>query len=92
MLGLPGSDVCGGNLAEMLAPCEEMGILVATEMVEGPMSCLTFLGIEVDMQRRVLRLPDNKLVRLKTILRQWLSHKSCRRRQLKSLIGSLQHA
>ena len=90
--GPPGSNVCSENLARILSTCNELGVLVAAEKVEGPTSRLTFLGIEVDTRSGVLRLPDEKLVRLRTTLSQWSLCKTCRRRELESLVGSLQHA
>ena len=39
-----------------------------------------------------LRLPADKLARLQETLRQWSTRKVCERRQLESLIGTLQHA
>ena len=40
----------------------------------------------------VLRLPTDKLSRVKVLLAQWSTRKTCRRRQLESLVGTLQHA
>ena len=39
-----------------------------------------------------MRLPADKLSRLRDLLAQWSSRRSCRRQQLESLIGTLQHA
>ena len=39
-----------------------------------------------------IRLPEEKLQRLKSLLRTWLPRKSCTKRELLSLCGSLQHA
>ena len=39
-----------------------------------------------------MRLPADKLSRLRDMLAHWSSLKSCRRQQLESLIGTLQHA
>ena len=55
-------------------------------------SCLTFLGIEMDTLACKLRLPADKLCRLTVTLAEWSARSFCRRRQLESLIGTLQHA
>ena len=39
-----------------------------------------------------LRLPSDKLARLKELLWKWRGKKECRKRDLKSLIGVLSHA
>ena len=61
-------------------------------MVEGPSTSLTFLGIEIDTVDQVLRLPDVKLAQLKRTLHRWQSTKKPTKRELKSLIGLLNHA
>ena len=60
--------------------------------VNGPTTCLIFLGIQVDTVIGELRLPEEKLHRLRTLLQEWGARKSCQRRQLESLIGLLNHA
>ena len=87
-----GSETCGQNLDWILAVCRELGVPLAIDKLEGPSHCLTFLGIEIDTQRGVLRLPTDKLSRMKVLLAQWSTRKTCRRRQLESLVGTLQHA
>ena len=39
-----------------------------------------------------MHFPSDKLLRLRDLLAQWSSRNSCRRRELESLIGTLQHA
>ena len=39
-----------------------------------------------------LSLPADKLARLRSVIVEWREHKFCRKRQLLSLIGQLQHA
>ena len=91
-MGPAGSEVCGQNLGRILALCRELGVPLAMDKLEGPSHCLTFLGIEIDTHTGTLRLPAEKLSHLRATLVQWSSRKSCRRRQLESLIGTLQHA
>ena len=58
----------------------------------GPSVCLTFLGIEIDSQNMEMRLPADKLARLKETIQQWRGNKNCTKRDLLSLIGQLGHA
>ena len=62
------------------------------DKMEGPSSILTILGIEIDTIAGVLRLPADKLQRLLSTVEAWLHRKSCTRKELESLIGTLQHA
>ena len=91
-MGPPHTVVCQQNLDLIMASCAELGVPLATDKLEGPTHCLTFLGIEVDTQDGTLRLPADKLSRLQGALLQWTPRKACRRHQLESLIGTLQHA
>ena len=59
---------------------------------EGPATCLTYLGIEIDTMAGQLRLPHEKLQRLQDQLEEWGDKKVCTRRELESLIGTLNHA
>ncbi len=92
IIGPPNSTVCQEHLVTVLSVCESLGVPIATEKLEGPSSCLTFLGIEIDTVAGVLRLPEDKLSRLHHQLHRWSKRRACRRRQLESLIGLLQHA
>ena len=55
-MGPAGSDQCRRILDLILAICDELGVPLATDKLEGPTSCLTFLGIELDMRAGQLRL------------------------------------
>ena len=69
-----------------------MGIPIAQDKTEDPTICLTFLGIEIDTQAMELRLPAEKLARVRQTASEWLGRKAARRRELESLVGILQHA
>ena len=59
---------------------------------EGPTTCITFLGILIDMVAGQLRLPPEKLSRLCGLLQEWGDRKSSTRKELESLVGHLNHA
>lgn len=48
--------------------------------------------MELDTEELEIRLPQEKLIRLKTVLSSWRGKKVCRKRELLSLIGLLSHA
>ena len=90
-LGAPGTGECGNNLHEILALCQDLGLPIACEKCEGPSQVLVFLGIEVDMVKLKLRLPKDKLRKLKILVGERKNLKSCKRRELESLWGHLCH-
>lgn len=69
-----------------------LGVPLETSKLEGPSTCLTFLGIEVDTVALQLRLPEKKLERLTTLLQDVVGRKSIFKKDLESLTGLLQHA
>ena len=91
-MGAPGSSECAQALQSALQICDQLGVPVAPHKVEGPDTTLTFLGIELDTVKMELHLPQDKLSRLTSAIGEWLNKKVCRKRELLSLIGHLQHA
>ena len=84
--------VCERDLNVLREVCGELGVPLASHKCEGPTTRLTFLGIEIDTTRGLLRLPAEKLGRLRSLLQEWGDRKVCVRRELESLIGILNHA
>ena len=92
-LGPPLSQTCAKNLNLALTICSRLGVPVATHKTEGPSTCLIFLGIIIDTQNAILRLPADKLRALKSACKMWLGrHSSSTKCELQSLLGSLNHA
>lgn len=80
------------SLRLLLETFEQLGLPVAWDKLEGPATCLTFLGFELDSVREEIRLPQRKLEEIKKEVQEWIGRKSCRRKELESLIGRLCHA
>lgn len=84
--------VCANDLECLKATAKVIGVPLADDKTVGPTEVLTFLGIEIDTNQGILRLPQEKLERTHKTLNEWSGRSSCWRRQLKSLVGLLQHA
>ena len=91
-MGAPGSNACAANAVLMHEACDQMGLPVEPEKDEGPATALPFLGIELDSMAMEMRLPSEKLTRLRKELAGWKARKTCKKRELLSLIGLLSHA
>ena len=91
-LGPPASPVCAQSLHAIQNAANDIGISLAPEKIEGPSTCLTFLGIELDSDQMTARLPANKLSELLILIQSWVSKKHCKRKELESLVGKLSHA
>lgn len=77
VVGAPHSSQCADSLRTLTLTCQELGVPLATEKCEGPTSCLTFLGIELDTIAWSMRLPADKLSRIKATLSEWGDKKVC---------------
>eukprot|EP00731_Ephydatia_muelleri_P011102 Em0005g1688a len=77
VLGAPGTDECAKAVNELQATCSKLGIPLATHKSEGAATSITFLGIVIDTVAEELRLPTEKLVRLRTQLVEWGDKKTC---------------
>lgn len=79
-------------LDRALALCEELGVPIASEKTEGPTTCLTFLGIELDTVKMEARLPPDKLLELQQLCAVWERKDTASVQELQSIVGSLQFA
>ena len=70
-MGAPATSECQHNLSLILDKCETLGVPIASEKLVGPSTCLTFLGIEIDTEEGVMRLPAEKLARIQSQIRDW---------------------
>ena len=71
---------------------QHLGVPLEPSKLEGPTTCLTFLGIQIDTDALLLRLPEEKLSKLKQVLFCCILRKSITKRELQSLTGLLQFA
>ena len=92
LIGPPRSDSCATSLTKLLSVFDRLGIPIAEDKLEGPATCLVFLGIELDTLQMSLRLPIEKLQELRELVQTWLRRRFCSKKELQSLIGKLQHA
>lgn len=91
-LGAPDTAEAARALELVCRSFHILGIPIAIHKTEGPATELTFLGIVIDTLRCELRLPQEKLIRLQSLLDSWTSKKHCRRNELESLLGYMSHA
>ncbi len=71
MVASPNSPDCQRWLETLLSECCRLGVPIASHKTERPTTTLTFLGIEMDTIKGELRLPGEKLVRLRGELEEW---------------------
>ena len=82
----------GNALSVFLNVFRILGIPVAQDKIEGPLTTLDFLGITLDTIRMEARLSEDKIMNLKEKLRSFLGISKTTKHDLMSLIGSLSFA
>ena len=90
--GPPCTHLCQEYLDCFLRVCQRLGVPVAMDKVEGPLTTLVFLGLELDSTLQHIRLPQEKLKQLQQELQLWKECKKTTKRNLLSLIGKLAFA
>ena len=55
---------CRHAMASFAAICERFGVPVAHEKTEGPVTAITYLGLEIDAVSRQIRVPNEKIADL----------------------------
>ena len=80
------------NMTLFIKIFADLGVPLAPEKIFGPLKVLTYLGIEIDTDAELVRLPPEKFEAIKTQLLEWSGKKKCTKRELLSLIGTLSFA
>ena len=68
IIGDPLEKQCEQDLQQFLSILQWLKVPIAEDKLEGPTTCLTFLGIELDSQLMICRLPANKLQEIRGII------------------------
>ena len=84
-----GPDSCWHVLKTFQEVCRKFGVPLAEEKTEGPVSSLVFLGLEIDAHQQVIRIPFDKLAKLRALIGQSCLAKKLTLRELQSVIGNL---
>ena len=91
-LGPPNSDICASRLRAIDRAANEIGTPLSPDKCVGPTTCLVFLGIQLDSVNMTAQLPSDKRIELVELLDEWALKRSCRLKELQSLVGKLSHA
>ena len=86
------SGLCQSYINDVKNMFSYLGVPIAEEKLQGPTTCITYLGIEIDSNDMATRLPEEKLHEIKLLLSDWVTKRKCSKRQLLSLIGKLSFA
>ena len=74
--GPPNTPCPGEILQAAVTHLAWLSVPIATHKTEGPATCVLFLGILIDTDRRELRLQLDKVQRLQALIREWCGRTS----------------
>ena len=72
----PSNQEYASGLQAALQVCDRLGVLVASHKTEGPSTCLTFLGIQINSVAMQLSLVPDNLARIHGLVLSWRSNAS----------------
>lgn len=72
--------------------CARLGLPIAPDKTEGPVTMLTFLGIELDTQALEARLPAPRLAEIQRVMVEWGTRPEASTQELQSIGGLLNFA
>ena len=75
---------CENNLRAFLQTCDDIGVPMAPEKTVGPSFVLSFAGIELDTIKMEARLPEDKLTKCRSLIREFLTKKKVTLTELQS--------
>ena len=67
--------------------CDELGVPLAIEKTIGPTSCITYLGLEIDTNDMLVRIPSEKIEKLRSALISLINKNKTTLKELQSLTG-----
>ena len=86
------TEQCKTDMEKFLGICQALGVPIAEDKLFWPATTLIYLGIEIDTVKMTVRLPDDKLEKLKQLMTEWKSKRKVKRIDLLALIGFLAFA
>ena len=75
------AEECSRAMDIIKAVFSDIGVPLAPNKIVGPSTCITYLGIEIDSINNVCRLPNDKLSKLKNLLKVWKNKKKCTKKR-----------
>ena len=92
LIGKANTSECQRNMQTVLKECTALGVPLARHKLEGPSTCLVFLGFSSGCgEDGNKRLPAEKVKDLRWLIKSWWCRKLRTQRELEPLAGHLCH-
>ena len=87
LVGKKFSNDCSTLMNTFMNVCDELGVPIAENKTVGPSNIITFLGFIIDTVLMMVRIPEEKLQKLRNLLQPLLYKKKVSLKDLESLTG-----
>ena len=87
LVGKKFSNGCSTLMNTFMNVCDELGVPIAENKTVGPSNIITFLGFIIDTVLMMVRIPEEKLQKLRHLLQLLLYKKKVSLKDLESLTG-----
>jgi hypothetical protein len=87
LVGKKFSNDCSTLMNTFMNVCDELGVPIAENKTVGPSNIITFLGFIIDTVLMMVRIPEEKLQKLRHLLQPLLYKKKVSLKDLESLTG-----
>ena len=91
-VGAQGSGDCKTLLEVFHKTCQHLGVPIAHEKTEGPVTEIVFLGLKINTSKQIVTIPAEKLEEMVEKIKLVMNLSKVTLKQLQSLIGSLNFA
>jgi hypothetical protein len=91
-VGVQGSGYCKALPEVFHETCQHLGVPIAHEKTEGPVTEIVFLGLQINTQKQTVTIPMDKLEEMVQKIKTMLKQKKVTLKQIQSMIGSLNFA
>ena len=87
VVGVP--SVAHASFASLFELMKDLGLTVSEKKLVPPSTQVVCLGVLIDTVKGTVSIPPEKLRQISDMVKEWLNKRTCTKRQLQSLLGSL---
>ena len=88
-VGVSTTDKANSEFLSLVNLLKQVGLPINETKVEPPSTRITCLGVLIDTQAGIIAIPDEKMVQIRKLCKEWSTKEYTNKKQIQSLIGKL---
>ena len=89
LVGIGVEDHAEDDFQRLQQVIEYLGLSLALDKTQTPSTSVKWLGIQFDTRKMEMRLPDDKIKDILSLIRSWDKKNTCNKKEVQRLLGSL---